>query len=170
MRKAANGLAAVFLMCAAAACAPRPAGDFVDVTCLPAAPAEGPTVQLRCAKVPWMAAVHCWLVEYDPGAGGWRRWEVWQTAGEGEGNWGHVRRDLLPPAAGVGDGESWPLAQWTGDDARRLHDVLAAPQKYPHQQLYRYWPGPNSNTYIAWVLRTAGIAHSLPFAAIGKDY
>src|SRR5947209_8250000 len=35
---------------------------------------------------------------------------------------------------------------------------------------YRYWPGPNSNTYPAWVLREAGVAGELPPKAVGKDY
>jgi hypothetical protein len=41
---------------------------------------------------------------------------------------------------------------------------------YPHCQTYRYWPGPNSNTYVAWVLRQAGIDHPLGRLAVGKGF
>jgi hypothetical protein len=32
------------------------------------------------------------------------------------------------------------------------------------------WPGPNSNTFVAWVLREAGVEHALDPRAIGRNY
>ena len=32
------------------------------------------------------------------------------------------------------------------------------------------WPGPNSNTFAAWVLREAGIEYPLHWKAIGSHY
>ena len=142
---------------------PRPQGAWHDVRVV--ATTE-PVVQMRCAKIPWTPAVHCWFVHSD-GTGAWRRWEVWQDP---DGPWGHVRKDLLPPATGVGGGPSWPLAEWQGDQARRLIEVLNAPEQYPHLHNYHYWPGPNSNTYVAWVLHRAGIDYPLPLQAVGKDF
>ncbi len=50
----------------------------------------------------------------------------------------------------------------------RLH---AAAQAYPYQHEYRLWPGPNSNTFIAYLGRAAPELHlDLPPTAIGKDY
>jgi hypothetical protein len=51
--------------------------------------------------------------------------------------------------------------------------VRAAVARYPHNTNggYRVWPGPNSNSFVAYVLSAvpeAGIA--LPPTAIGKDY
>ena len=153
----------------AAGCAPAPdQSRFAD----PAHDLQLPSriVQVRCAKIPWTCAVHCWFADYEPSGHRWHRWEVWQTAGGGEGDWGHVRRDLMPPRAGVGAGESWSLAEFAGEEANRIHAVLAAPLDYPYRDPYQYWPGPNSNTYVAWILRKSGVKCDLPMGAIGKDY
>ena len=72
--------------------------------------------------------------------------------------------------AGVGAGESWSLAEFAGEEANRIHAALTSPQDYPYRETYHYWPGPNSNTYVAWILRKAGIQFGLPTGAIGKDY
>jgi hypothetical protein len=42
---------------------------------------------------------------------------------------------------------------------------------YPYQDSYRIWPGPNSNTFTAFVLRQVPeLRVDLPAHAIGKDY
>jgi len=42
---------------------------------------------------------------------------------------------------------------------------------YPYADRYRAWPGPNSNTFTAWVLRAVPeLRADLPPTAIGKDY
>lgn len=42
---------------------------------------------------------------------------------------------------------------------------------YPYADTYRVWPGPNSNTFVAHVLRAAPeLRADLPATAIGKDY
>ena len=132
----------------------------------------GAIVQLRCAKIPGVSAIaaHCWFAEFDLRDLRWHRWEVWQVAGKGPGSWGHVRRDLMHPVRGVGHGDSWVLAEWTGTESARLTAVLREPTRYPWPDTYRYWPGPNSNTYVAWVLREARVSVDLPYAAIGKWY
>ena len=35
---------------------------------------------------------------------------------------------------------------------------------------YRYWPGPNSNSYVAWVLERAGIEYALGWRGIGRRW
>jgi hypothetical protein len=137
------------------------------------APLDGqpgePLVQLRCAAIPHLerVAVHCYFVEFCP-PDGWHRWEVWQNPGSDERSWGHVRRDLMAPASGVGAGPSWALCEWRGQEAQRLREALAGSPRYPHRDRYHYWPGPNSNTFASWVLREAGIGYRLPAAAWGK--
>ena len=138
----------------------------------PASHNGGPVVQLRAARIPYVRnlAVHCWLIAYDPDEQRWHRWEVWQTAGTGTGYWGHLRRDKSGPPSGVGAGGSWALAEWHGREARQLTAVLNQPENYPYCHEYRYVPGPNSNTYVAWVLDQAGMDLNLPFAAVGAGY
>jgi hypothetical protein len=132
---------------------------------------EGMRVELRHAPLPWplgLFASHYWFVVFDGGRA--ERWEVWQTKRAGGRAIGHLHCDLKPPDAGVGGGPMRVEARWTGEDAQRLRAVLRKASAYPHCERYRYWPGPNSNTYAAWILRQAGIAHRLPRRAVGGGY
>ena len=50
----------------------------------------------------------------------------------------------------------------------RLRTAVAA---YPYADVYHAWPGPNSNTFTAWVLRAVpALRVDLPANAIGKDF
>lgn len=125
-------------------------------------------VELRAARIPLIGpfAHHHWLV-VDDGLGR-VRWEVWQRPDVGGTSWGHLHRDLMPWDAGVGNGPSWVLQTWEGSAAERLAARLAtAPQQYPWRHRYRYWPGPNSNTFVQWVLEDA---FRLPWQGIGRRY
>jgi len=128
-------------------------------------------VELRYAPLPFIGAiaVHYWFVIHDD-AGACHRWEVWQTKNAGGTALGHVHCDLKEPADGVGGGPSRVAAEWTGEQAARIAAVLAQPKSYPHAQRYRYWPGPNSNSFVAWVLRQAGIQYALHWKGIGRKW
>jgi hypothetical protein len=127
-------------------------------------------VELRHAPLPFIGAIawHCWFVVSDET--GRHRWEVWQTKNAGGFCIGHVHRDLKQPDDGVGGGPSRLAAEWQGEAARRIAQVLANANTYPWCERYRAWPGPNSNTFVAWVLRQAGVEHRLPRRAIGRGY
>ena len=56
------------------------------------------------------------------------------------------------------------------EQAAAIAEVLREADAYPFCQKYRYWPGPNSNTFAAWVLRKAGVEHKLGPMALGKRY
>ena len=73
--------------------------------------------------------------------------------------------------------------RWFGSGPRLLADVRGAGvdvliakieravAEYPYQDSYRIWPGPNSNTFTAFVLRRVPeLRVDLPAHAIGKDY
>jgi len=79
--------------------------------------------------------------------------------------------------------ERAPDARWYGNEPGLLADVrgaAAAPlipriaraaQSYPYGDEYSAWPGPNSNTFTAWVTRAVPeLRVDLPSTAIGKDY
>lgn len=52
-----------------------------------------------------------------------------------------------------------------------IKDIDAAARDYPHAHQYRVWPGPNSNTFTAFVARRVPeLRLDLPPTAIGKDY
>src|SRR5256885_8076347 len=49
--------------------------------------------------------------------------------------------------------------------------IDSAARSYPWAGKYTMWPGPNSNTFTAWVLRAVPeLEADLPPTAIGKDY
>jgi hypothetical protein len=74
-------------------------------------------------------------------------------------------------------------ARWFGSPPELLADkrgegvealigrIETAVRSYPYAGEYSVWPGPNSNTFTAWVLRHAPeLQADLPPTAIGKDY
>ena len=76
-----------------------------------------------------------------------------------------------------------PDGRWFGAYPELLRDVRgpgvdalitrieAAAHRYPYAKSYRVWPGPNSNTFTAFVLREVPeLRVDLPPTAIGKDY
>ncbi|MFC4312807.1 DUF3750 domain-containing protein [Steroidobacter flavus] len=76
-----------------------------------------------------------------------------------------------------------PDSRWFGAEPDLLKDVRGpgvdalidridiAIQNYPYNGTYRIWPGPNSNTFTAFVLRDVPeLRVDLPPTAIGKDY
>lgn len=59
-----------------------------------------------------------------------------------------------------------------GDKAEKLiPKVTAAINQYPYANEYKVFPGPNSNTFPAWVgQQVPELELELPFSAIGKGY
>ena len=64
------------------------------------------------------------------------------------------------------------LAELRGAQAAGLAPrIAAAARSYPWANEYTAWPGPNSNTFVAWILRAVPeLQVDLPPTAIGKDY
>ena len=52
-----------------------------------------------------------------------------------------------------------------------IQQVKKLIQEYPYQRQYRVWPGPNSNTFVSYLIRNIDeIDAELPAHAIGKDW
>lgn len=52
-----------------------------------------------------------------------------------------------------------------------IAQIDAAARSYPWPEEYKAFPGPNSNTFIAWILKKVPqLDVSLPFSAIGSGY
>jgi hypothetical protein len=79
--------------------------------------------------------------------------------------------------------ERQPDAPWFGSPAELYADkrgagvdeIIAridkAARSYPYANTYTLWPGPNSNTFVAWIARIAPeLKADLPATAVGKDY
>ncbi|HEY5623838.1 MAG TPA: DUF3750 domain-containing protein, partial [Gammaproteobacteria bacterium] len=76
-----------------------------------------------------------------------------------------------------------PDGRWFGSEPELLADVRgdgvdaliekigSAIEVYPYARQYRVWPGPNSNTFTAFVMRSVPeLRVDLPATAVGKDY
>lgn len=131
-------------------------------------------VQLKYATLPiplGAFAVHYWFTVLDPASGKCDRWEVWQSRDAGGESVGHLHCNLKAPHDGVGGGPARVDAEWRGDEASRILAVLKdVNQTYPFSHHYVPWPGPNSNTFVAWVLRQARISFPLNWRALGQDF
>lgn len=128
-------------------------------------------VELRYAGIPLlgMVAVHYWFVTND--AGMLERWEVWQTPNAGGQSVGHLHRNLMHPHSNVGGGPTRLAHVWTDTLAEQITNTLHESWvQYPYQHQYRVVPGPNSNTFAAWVLRQAGISYRLSWKGIGRNF
>lgn len=128
-------------------------------------------VQLRSAKIPKLGLVadHYWFVTYQKGKKD--RWEIWQNTDSGGQSWQHLHKNRTECESGVGNGNSTIEHQWFSDDADKLiRQIENSPTEYDNRNRYRYWPGPNSNTFVQWVLDRTELDLMLGPTAIGKDY
>lgn len=128
-------------------------------------------VELRTAKIPFIGriAVHYWFVIRENDIT--ERWEIWQKQKLVSSSWGHLHKNLMNPHNGVGNGDSWCEKIWQQKEAENLiYMIRKTPLIYPYNYRYFYYPGPNSNTYVQWVLDKAEISHDLSPQGLGKKY
>ena len=132
-----------------------------------------PVVQVYAARaVRWRGyfGVHTWVAVKPRNAAAFTVYEVngWRLRRTGsavnvdhrspDSRWFGSRPDLLAEARGDG----------AEDLIARIEQAVG---DYPYADTYRVWPGPNSNTFVAHVLRAAPeLRADLPAHAIGKDY
>src|SRR5713226_2470464 len=64
------------------------------------------------------------------------------------------------------------IAELRGAEAERaIAEIKNAVESYPYVDEYRLWPGPNSNTFTAYVARhVPELKLELPVTALGKDF
>ena len=115
-------------------------------------------------------AVHTWIATKDADADafqvhqviGWRRWRQLPVV---------VSQRDLPDRNWYGSSPA-VIAELRGAAAAAaIPKIRDAVQRYPHAEEYGLWPGPNSNTFTAWVGREVPeLGLDLPVTAIGKDY
>jgi len=132
-----------------------------------------PVVQVYAART-WGArgafAVHTWIAVKPASARAWTVYEVigWKL------RWSESVlsvRERAPDARWYGNAPEL-LAERRGEGAGALIERIdRAARAYPYANEYTMWPGPNSNTFTAHVLRAVPeLRADLPPTAIGKDY
>ena len=82
-----------------------------------------------------------------------------------------VKRNGIPDQFWYGY-EPELLAEIRGGDAETaIREIENQIEQYPFENHYRVWPGPNSNTFTAYIAREVeALQIDLPPTAIGKDY
>ncbi len=120
----------------------------------------------------WRGAfgVHTWIAAKPAEAAHYTRYEVI--------GWRHYRGlGAVAVHQGVADGywfgnRPYKLASFRGPKAAEMiPEIAAAAARYPFPDSYRVWPGPNSNTFTAFVAREVpALALDMPPHAIGKDF
>lgn len=114
--------------------------------------------------------VHTWIAVKPTGADKYTRYEVV--------GWGVMRGLPAIQVNRAGPDDHWfgavpeLLVDRRGLEVdgwiRRIEQAIA---DYPYKDLYRTWPGPNSNTFVAHIARAVPeMRLDLPPTAIGKDY
>lgn len=114
--------------------------------------------------------VHTWVAVKPENAGAYTVYEVigWRLRWSG---------------SAVSIGQRHADARWFGAEPELYADkrgaeaaaliprIEAAALSYPYAKEYSAWPGPNSNTFVAWITRAVPeLGAHLPPTAIGKDY
>ena len=117
----------------------------------------------------WRGAfsVHTWISAKRAGADSYRVYEVVGWHGNNSVKSGEAEPDRLWYGA-----EPELYLDLRGAEAEGLIDgIEAAVESYPYEGRYRTWPGPNSNTFTAFVARRVPeLGLELPPTAVGKDY
>ena len=146
-----------------------------DPTGLAPDPATTPeaVIQVYAARaVSWRGAfsVHTWIAVKPSGAPQFSRYEVigFGVAGGAPA----VRVDRTGPDNYWFGARPTVVFDRRGPECDALIErIRAAVASYPYPRFYRAWPGPNSNTFTAFVARAVPeLGLDLPANALGKDY
>ena len=123
----------------------------------------------RTLGIKGLFGVHTWIAVKPSGVPEYTVYEVigWRL------RWSDtalVARTRAPDRWFGSAGELYAEKRGAGvDELIKRVEKLAS--EYPYAKEYTLWPGPNSNTFVAWVTRQIPeLQADLPATAIGKDY
>ena len=104
--------------------------------------------------IPLNFAVHSWIVTNNKGK--IKRWEIWQNKNLTKSSWGYGYLNLMKPSMGMNKyankiyprNKSKIIGLVEGKLAKQIINFLEKNFKiYPLRNNYKYYPGPNSNTF-----------------------
>jgi hypothetical protein len=173
MRRATQLLSHAAMMARAASRNRRTASSaLVGLAPDPAATPEA-VVQVygaRCAGWLGYFGVHTWIAVKPAGARVYTIYEVLDWRLRRSGSTVAIRKRA--PDARWGGNAPTVLADRRGYGVDALIERIdKAAREYPYAGEYAAWPGPNSNTFTAYVARAVPeLGLDLPPTAIGKDY
>jgi len=124
----------------------------------------------RTMGVKGLFGIHTWIAVKPTDATSWTVYEIigWRL------RWSDsalVIRERQPDAPWFGA----PVELYGEKRGEGVDEIIARIDKlarsYPYANTYTLWPGPNSNTFVAWIARQVPELHAdLPATAVGKDY
>jgi Protein of unknown function (DUF3750) len=124
----------------------------------------------RTMGVKGLFGVHTWVAVKPTDAPAWTVYEIigWRL------RWSDsalVIRSREPDAPWFGA----PVELYADKRGKGVDELIKridkAAREYPYAKTYTLWPGPNSNTFTAWIARSVPeLQVDLPATAIGKDY
>ena len=124
----------------------------------------------RTMGVKGIFGVHTWIAVKPTDAQSWTVYEIigWRL------RWSDsalVIRERQPDAPWFGaEAELYADKRGPGVD-ELIQRIDKAARSYPYANTYTLWPGPNSNTFTAWIARQVPeLQVDLPATAVGKDY
>jgi hypothetical protein len=144
--------------------------DWTSSHLLPAAADDpGAAVYVMAARTGGLKgafSVHSWIVLKRAGAATYDRYD--------KVGWGSpIRRNSRPADGRWYSNEPYIVHELRGDAAARaIPSVEAAIASYPWSKNgdYQVWPGPNSNSFVAHVLRAVPELGTMPPNATGRDF
>lgn len=115
-------------------------------------------------------AIHTWIAVKPANASSYTVLDVTRWRGRGGGSVVHIRQDI-PDRYWFG-AKPKIIAEYRGEGVDKLIEhILNAANSYPWKTTYKAYPGPNSNTFTAWIGKEVPQLNlQLPFSAIGKGY
>lgn len=164
------------MLCALVGCS---SGDWRSASREPAGIAPDPAVTPEAVVQVYAAptwgwrgwfAVHTWISTKPTGADGYTVYEVIGWRARRGLPVVRIARDV-PDRYWFGERPK-VLADFRGPEAEALiGEIDKVARKYPWPETYKAFPGPNSNTFIAWIIKNVpGLKVKLPFSAIGSGY
>ncbi|HLC78624.1 MAG TPA: DUF3750 domain-containing protein [Candidatus Nanoarchaeia archaeon] len=133
------------------------------------------------ATFPFSLGYHPWIVINRKGK--IARYEILQRVNKSQKNLGHLHLDLLPPYLGI---NCLPLSREVRWNSNLLSKIEGEENStafkiglfmenivdlYPYRETYHVLPGPNSNTFIQWIIdKFPKSGFKLSWRAIGKNY
>ncbi|WP_275098499.1 DUF3750 domain-containing protein [Sedimenticola hydrogenitrophicus] len=115
-------------------------------------------------------AIHTWIAAKRTGADTYTVYDVVGWRGRSGQPVMRIARDV-PDRYWYGE-RPRIIKEHRGKDVDRLIDAVEkAARDYPWKTTYQAFPGPNSNTFTAWIAkRVPELGLNLPLSAIGKSY
>ena len=145
--------------------------DWTSAKILPDAREHRPALvriyAARTGRWKGIFAHHSWIVVKEEGASRYSRYD--------KVGWGSpVRTNAWAADARWFGNDPQLVLAIDGEEAQRLiPEIRRAVAEYPYSRFgdYRVWPGPNSNTFVAYVVgKIPALGTALPPTAVGKDF